>query len=1058
MDSKVNFSKKVFLLFFCFSISLLSFSQTYSIYQHQFNTSDGWNLGKRTNKWIINQTYTCAGSFTAATPNNGNGGYLHIYSETALPLFGGNCACYNPTSISETVYANTTENICTVGFDSITITFDWLCKGNSSNYGQIQVSTDGGMNFSTLSSPISIYNNQSTWTTTTINSTQHPSLLNKPQLMIRFAFTSGATRNTPGFAIDNLIVKGYVKNNTFRLVNRYTIPELCSNSHSGSAVLMASGGSRPYTYIWKNNSNQAILNIHDSVAHNLPMGSYTVIATDNNINSDSAIVIINNIFVSPTINAGINDTICFGENHSLQASGGTYYQWNPQSEIIGSTNISNPIVQPDTTTPFVVYGESKVGEYIINGDFSQGNTNFYSDYIYYTANTQDMSEGKYTVRPDASGANSAWWQCNFLDHTPTNDGISMIVNGANIANVNVWCQTVSVTPNTNYAFATWLSSMHTQNPATLQFSINGQLLGTPFNASSNVCEWMQFYQIWNSGINTSATICIVNMNTISSGNDFALDDISFAPLCGDFDTVTIAISHPIAFAGNDTTFCGVNSVTLIASGGVHYSWNTAQNTQQISVSPSSTSTYTVTVTDNHGCTNTDQVVVSIGDMPHFFLGNDTTLCTGNSLILDATNAHINNYTWDDGSTSSFRTISSPGTYWLKGSNGCGSATDTIHVYFQNHNPINLGNDTTLCSGVAIVISASPDYSSYLWSNGTSEQTTTIATNSTLSVTVFDSLGCSSSDTIQINFLNPISIWLGNDTTLCYSDSIKISAPSGFSSYLWNTNEISQEIWVKVSGNYTLTALQNGICTSRDTISITLSSPPSLSLGNDTSVCFNSTSILLHAPENATTLEWSDGSNSSTFPINSTGSYWLKISNSDGCYNTDTIQVIFHHLNPISLGADVDFCGLPSFEIQAITIENNAFDYYWSEGSTGPQSITVNSPGKYWVSYGDTNCAVSDTIELFDCPEMIIPNVFSPNNDGYNDRFIPQAQSIHNFKMTIFNRWGDAIFQTDDFINGWDGQVNGKIASEGVYFWIIEYSEKFNSETIISRQGSVTLIE
>src|ERR1019366_9768471 len=117
----------------------------------------------------------------------------------------------------------------------------------------------------------------------------------------------------------------------------------------------------------------------------------------------------------------------------------------------------------------------------------------------------------------------------------------MIVNGAGVANVSVWCQTINVLPNTNYAFSCWGQSVSAGSPAELQFSINGGLIGPVFTFAFNVCIWQQFYSIWNSGANTMASICIVNQNTATSGNDFALDDISFNGICDVTDTVLVTV-------------------------------------------------------------------------------------------------------------------------------------------------------------------------------------------------------------------------------------------------------------------------------------------------------------------------------------------------------------------------------------------------------------------------------------------------------------------------------------------------------------------------------------
>jgi gliding motility-associated-like protein len=132
-------------------------------------------------------------------------------------------------------------------------------------------------------------------------------------------------------------------------------------------------------------------------------------------------------------------------------------------------------------------------------------------------------------------------------------------------------------------------------------------------------------------------------------------------------------------------------------------------------------------------------------------------------------------------------------------------------------------------------------------------------------------------------------------------------------------------------------------------------------------------------------------------------------------------------------------------------------FLWSNGSTNVSSIIANQAGIYWVRYGNNLCAVSDTIELYNCPELTVPNVFTPNGDGFNDLFIPEAQSISTFKMTIYNRWGEKIFTTEDYIHGWDGTISKNEAADGVYFWVIEYKERGNQSDSKVLYGSVTLI-
>jgi hypothetical protein len=104
----------------------------------------------------------------------------------------------------------------------------------------------------------------------------------------------------------------------------------------------------------------------------------------------------------------------------------------------------------------------------------------------------------------------------------------MIINGNMVNNKIVWQQNISVAKNTLYFFTTWVSSVHPLNPAQLQFSVNGSLLGSIFSATSDtINHWEQFYATWSSGRVTTANISIVNKNIIANGNDFGLDNISF---------------------------------------------------------------------------------------------------------------------------------------------------------------------------------------------------------------------------------------------------------------------------------------------------------------------------------------------------------------------------------------------------------------------------------------------------------------------------------------------------------------------------------------------------
>lgn len=237
----------------------------------------------------------------------------------------------------------------------------------------------------------------------------------------------------------------------------------------------------------------------------------------------------------------VNPVIQPGESVTLNATGATFFQWSPAtglSTTIGPTTVASPSV----TTTYTCTGFEPGPERVTNGDFEQGNTGFTSSYQY---NSDLYGEGTYYVDSDAS-----WHHESFTGHGHGGSGNFMIINGATMPGTNVWTETVSVQPNTYYAFSTYVCTVCVGAEAQLQFSINGQQIGNVFSAPVSTNTWIQFYQIWNSGNSTSATITILNQNTTGGGNDFGLDDISFCQLVYDSEahcTVTVDAMS----AGND---------------------------------------------------------------------------------------------------------------------------------------------------------------------------------------------------------------------------------------------------------------------------------------------------------------------------------------------------------------------------------------------------------------------------------------------------------------------------------------------------------------------------
>jgi gliding motility-associated-like protein len=355
---------------------------------------------------------------------------------------------------------------------------------------------------------------------------------------------------------------------------------------------------------------------------------------------------------------GTPDTaICFGNTKQLRSNPGFRFCWSPATGLDNPAS-ANPVSSVTQNTTYYLNSYSTGTNLITNGNFSAGNTGFQSEYLYNPSSGFDP--GVYTVTSNLPAWHPSMPACG--DHS-SGYGNMMVVNGAEIPNVKVWSQTVAVQPNTNYAFSTWLQHVTSVNPAMLQFSINNTIIGPVFIANNTACIWDQFYTIWNSGNNTSASIAIVNQNQVYTGNDFALDDISFAPFIFKQDSVKITVDKSATVSSGNESVCPGKSVQLNATGAVNYIWTPASGLSSTSIpnpfaSPVITTEYYVTGTSTNNCTAKDTVLVTVNPLPNVIASKSNDIgCASDKSTLNATGAQ--SYSWTPANNLSNPLIANP---------------------------------------------------------------------------------------------------------------------------------------------------------------------------------------------------------------------------------------------------------------------------------------------------------------------------------------------------------------------------------------------------------------
>jgi gliding motility-associated-like protein len=163
---------------------------------------------------------------------------------------------------------------------------------------------------------------------------------------------------------------------------------------------------------------------------------------------------------------------------------------------------------------------------------------------------------------------------------------------------------------------------------------------------------------------------------------------------------------------------------------------------------------------------------------------------------------------------------------------------------------------------------------------------------------------------------------------------------------------------------------------------------------------------------------------------------------------------------INLGTDTVICqgGNPILLSDKINGSNLSARWIWSTGQTG-SSIYVGAPGEYFVQVNLNGCFASDTIMIGRSCYMDVPNSFTPNGDGVNDYFLPRqylTRGLTQFKMDVYNRWGEMIFTTTTLDGrGWDGTFHALDQPQGVYVYVIDAT--FDDGHKEHQQGNVTLL-
>jgi gliding motility-associated-like protein len=739
---------------------------------------------------------------------------------------------------------------------------------------------------------------------------------------------------------------------------------------SSGATVNASGSLPPYTYTWFPNpgSGQGTPTVGG-----LCSGTYTCVIKSTTTKCTETLI--------TTVSGGTTGTsasntgsYCAGATIQLNTSSANSYTWSGPGGFTSSAQ--NPTIASSTT--------SMSGIYTVNVIMSGCSATATTMVTVNSSPTLSASSASIclglTATLSASGANSYTW----------NPGS---VTGANYTTSPASSSTYTVIGAVGSCTAAKVASVTVGS--SISISVNNPTMCIGSGSVTINAAGATTYT-WSTGSNNSSISVNPSVTTVYtvSGTNAS---------CNGNNTSTVTVNPTPTVATADGSLCSGQTITLSANGANSYTWNPGANTgSSITVSPSSSQSYTVIGTSALGCTNSAVSTITVSQTPTLAAASQT-ICAGQTATLSASGA--TSYTWNPGGVNAATFTVSPGSSFIYTVSGSDlSCFSSIAVTLGVIPDLILDvNNATICVGQTTTLNAN-GAATYVWLNGPSTASYVVSPTVTAIYTVTGSSGNCSKDTsaqVIVNSL-PVAPSVSVNSAICQGGTINLSGNGVAGSYVWlgpnsyTASGITATILpaqLSNAGSYTLAITDANGCVNRSTISVSIGPSPIATVSSQTT-CVGKPLILESAGGSSYSWNGPSGFSSSSATVTiaessstMSGTYSVTVTNTSGCVSTNTLAVL---------------------------------------------------------------------IEKCAC-EVFVPEGFSPNADGAHDQFIISCIDEHKVKIEIFNRWGNLVYKSNDYQNNWDGKSNagffviGEELPAGTYYYIIQVSDEEKART-----GFVTL--
>jgi len=534
----------------------------------------------------------------------------------------------------------------------------------------------------------------------------------------------------------------------------------------------------------------------------------------------------------------------------------------------------------------------------------------------------------------------------------------------------------------------------------------------------------------------------------------------------------------------ESTICNADETVFLDASTTNATYTWQDGSTNSTYSANGEGVYWVDVSLLNGaCTRRDSFVLILNNSLNLDLGPDFSVCDESVYTIDASTTGAVSFEWDNGSNDSYLDIFGSGTYSVTvyDSDAC-AISDEINITFSTTPIIDLGPDTLLCDLYTVTLDPETTGATYLWQDGSTDNTFTVTDPGTYYVDV-DVDGCVGSDTVMIDYLAEVFLDIQYNTLDCFEDcdaniDVSISGGNGQLNFLWNTGETNTSLINLCEGDYTLTVTDDLCNYVLTTIEITEPLPLNYEYAVIDVVCpGDGTGVIEIFNLSGGTPPYLFSLNNGPFSSDSTitnldgGSYNFVLSDANGCTMEETISIYEPPAITVSAGPDHTIELGEGVEIDGLVFPIANQSVVWSP-SDSLSCITCLEPWAnptstmtYTISVTDsiTGCVITDQmiVEVIKNRNVFIPNVFTPNGDGANDQFTIYTgngvRKINEFK--VYDRWGALVYGVEDIYPGhnffgWDGFKKGKEMNNAVFAWYAEI--EFLDNEVILYKGDVTL--